>query len=126
MFQRPQLLIAWPGKREQKYRFLRSADGMCSGRRESEQVTSAEFMSLLEHAKLDSAAQHVNRTCAVSMVFVEMRAGAEGHQHDAKVRIFEQQLRPHSRAGRFLLLQARDFAIEIEVLNDCRHVAVFV
>ena len=50
MFQRAQLLIPGPGKREQKYRFLRSADGVWSGSRESEQVASAEFMSLLVRA----------------------------------------------------------------------------
>ena len=87
MFQRAQLLIAWPGKREQKYRLLRSAYGVWSRSRESEQMSSAELMSLLVRAQMDGAAQHVNRTCAVSVVFVKMRAGGERQQHDAQVRI---------------------------------------
>src|ERR1700761_1285037 len=81
MLHRKQLLVGWPGDRQQEYRWHNRFDVMLDRSTNSQKVHGFKLVGVALRAVTDMPSEHLYRTRAIHMMFVHASAGFHRYQN---------------------------------------------
>ena len=70
-----QLPITWPGDRKEKSRFFHGFNAMLDRSAKGKEASDPEVIYLSLRAVTDTSLQHVQRACAIGVMFFDLRRG---------------------------------------------------